>query len=58
MGVAFCAVDDMVSLDRRVLLASFKLENILRGELFGKVMTLCDLKSEENMGLLRQSVSE
>jgi len=48
---------DEVGADQDILAAAFQLEGILKGSLYGEVMTLVDLKNESNMYLLRQRVS-
>lgn len=47
---------DPVLMDRHVLLSCFKLESILRQRLYSQVLTLVDLRSAQNMHLLRQRV--
>ena len=47
---------DPVLMDRHVLLSCFKLEGILRQRLYSQVLTLVDLRNEQNMDLLRQRV--
>lgn len=50
------AETDHVSSDRQLILSAFQVQHVLQGHLFGKVMTMVDLKNESNMYFLQQDV--